>query len=126
MIEEKIIIIGESGVGKTSLINRYAHGKFQNVSPTALVEDVVKETSVQIDKTVVKMKLVFWDTAGTEKFLSMSKLYFQNVSAVILVFAINDANSFRELEKWQKIVEDGIETDPIIYILGNKVDLADQ
>mmetsp|Transcript_76155 Transcript_76155/g.105328 ORF Transcript_76155/g.105328 Transcript_76155/m.105328 type:complete len:110 (-) Transcript_76155:217-546(-) len=72
------------------------------------------------------MKTHFWDTAGTEKFKALSAMYYKNVDAVILVYAINDLNSFKELESWETEIKKKMNGDPVVFILGNKVDLADQ
>mmetsp|Transcript_6174 Transcript_6174/g.4370 ORF Transcript_6174/g.4370 Transcript_6174/m.4370 type:complete len:128 (+) Transcript_6174:114-497(+) len=123
-LDYKIIIIGESQVGKTSLLKRYVSGKYETVRPTEVISDIVKESSIIVDSQSLKMKMHYWDTAGTEKFKSLSSMYYKDVDAVLLVYAINDSNSFRELESWETEIKK-MTGDPIVFILGNKSDLAD-
>ena len=125
-MDYKIIIIGESQVGKTTLLNRYIKGKYEQTVPTEVIDNIIKESSIVVDGQTLKMKTHFWDTAGTEKFKALSAMYYKNVDAVILVYAINDLNSFKELEAWETEIKRKMNGDPVVFILGNKVDLADQ
>ena len=92
-----MIVLGDSGVGKTCLINRYIGGCFQDsFSATLGVDFKVKE----IEKNDMKMNLQIWDTAGQERFKTVTKSYFHGCLGVLLMFSVTDLSSFQNIEKW--------------------------
>ena len=98
-IEEfKIILLGNSGVGKTSILERYAYNRFNEELLATLGLNFITE-QVTLDN-FKRIELKIWDTAGQEKFRSLSKSYFRNVDAVLFVFAINDSLSFENIKDW--------------------------
>ena len=116
----KIIIIGSVNVGKTTLLTRYATGKFQNISKsTSNASFITKIKNVNNKKYEIKL----WDTAGQEKYRSLTKIFIKDAKIALLVYAIDDKNSFNDLEMWLNIVKE-INTDKIILgIAANKADL---
>ena len=118
----KIITIGDSGVGKTSIIRRYVFNNFEDNLTTIGVNFTFKDTILKNGK-VVKIKLI--DTAGQEKYKSLSKSYFKNVDGVLFVFAFNDKRSFDNIREWMQLFNEnnnGKEGIPK-YLIGNKDDL---
>jgi Ras-related protein Rab-7A len=120
----KIIIIGESGVGKTALLHQYVTGNFIIEHKSTIGADFhTSELNID-DKTIT---LQIWDTAGQERFQSLGNAFYRGADACILVYAINDESSFRQIEEWKSkfINQAGID-DPKQYpflLLGNKADL---
>ena len=116
----KLIIIGSVNVGKTTLLTRYATGKFQNISKsTSNASFITKIKNVNNKKYEIKL----WDTAGQEKYRSLTKIFIKDAKIALLVYAIDDKNSFNDLEMWLNIVKE-INTDKIILgIAANKADL---
>ena len=119
--EIKIIILGSVGVGKTCLITRYKTGKFLQHIPSTFVSNFVK-----IDKIINNKKYVLniWDTAGQEKYNSLTQTFTKNAKIVILVYSIIDKKSFLDLDNWLKLVKE--ENGDKGYVLGvaaNKWDL---
>ena len=116
----KLIIIGSVNVGKTTLLTRYATGKFQNISKsTSNASFITKTKNVNNKKYEIKL----WDTAGQEKYRSLTKIFIKDAKIALLVYAIDDKNSFNDLEMWLNIVKE-INTDKIILgIAANKADL---
>lgn len=116
----KSAVIGDYGVGKTSIACRFVSGKF-NISefPTLGVDFMYKV----IDFKENKYKIQIWDTAGQEKFESIVKSYIRDLNVCILVFDLNNSKSFRRAEEWYQEVL-GLASDNIyICLVGNKKDL---
>ena len=116
----KAILLGEAGVGKTSIILRYIQNKFNpsqtsTFGATYLIKDIERGNN--------KYKLYVWDTTGQEKYHSVTKLFVQNANIVILVYSINDINSFKALDYWRKTIKEMLGDNFILAIAGNKYDL---
>ena len=130
MSEEKeltfsIIQIGDSGVGKTSIFRRYVYNTFdENTMSTIGLQFSFKEITLANNKTL-KLKLL--DTAGQEKYRSLSKSFFRNAHAALFVFALNRLESFEHINEWiQQFKENHDRVDQIPkYLIGNKSDLLD-
>ena len=117
----KVILIGNSSVGKTCLIHHYDTGKFlDNIPPT------VGSSFIKIKKKINEQNFIlnFWDTAGQERHNSLTQTFAKNAQIAILVYAINDRESFKDLGKWLKIVKDNNgEKGYVLGVAGNKSDL---
>jgi len=117
----RIITLGNSGVGKTSIINRYTKNVFNdNNSSTIGINFFIKE--LYINKKKVEIKLI--DTCGQEKYQALSKAYLKNTDACFFVFALNDKDSFDDIKKWMALFNQNQNINDIPHILlGNKSDL---
>ena len=119
--ELKIILLGESGVGKTSIILRYYKDLFDpNLHSTLGSTFITKK----LERDNITYKLNIWDTTGQEKYHSVTKLFTQGADIVILVYAINNIESFQKLDYWYKSIKDNCKENIIICIVGNKYDLS--
>jgi len=116
----KIVTIGDSGVGKSSIIRRYVDDEFQmNWMPTIGVDVRIKSVPVNGNRFRVQV----WDTAGQERFRSIAVAYFRGADGFVLVFDIGDRDTFIKLGYWiQQISERGRDNVPMI-LCGNKSDL---
>ena len=95
----KVVLVGESGVGKTSIINRYTTDKFSDVL-TATPGASFTAKTVYLKEYDQSIKFEIWDTAGQEKFRSLAKVFYKNASVCILVYDICRKKSFDELKKY--------------------------
>ena len=119
-IKIKTILIGESGVGKTNLINIAKKEKF-NPNQVATVNCSFFKTEFIVED--IKFNIYLWDTIGQEKLKSLTKIFFKNSKIVILVYDITNKNSLNQLDFWLKQVKETLGDKIILGVLGNKKDL---
>ena len=120
----KIIIVGSTGVGKTCLISRYQNDKFLSNIPSTRGAYYVQIKKIIKDK---RYKLDLWDTAGQEKYNSLTKIFLKNANIVILVYSIVDISSFQSLNHWLGLVKEiNGEDGYALGIAANKADLYKQ
>ena len=116
----KVVILGEPGVGKTSIISRYITNQFfPVVISTTGASYSTKLLKIENDK----IKFQIWDTAGQERFRSLAKIFYQNAVAVILVYDITIRETFEQLkEYWIKEIKENAPPDIILALAANKSD----
>ncbi len=119
----KILIIGESNVGKTSIILRYTEGEFKTSGISTCGVDL-KHKYVQLNNT--KIRLDIWDTAGQERFRGLAKNYFRGANGFILVYDISDKKTFDKLKGWMNDAKEKIEKEYRMIVVGNKKDCVDE
>ena len=116
----KIVMIGDSGVGKSCILLRFADDKFnENFYATIGVDFRFKNVMVD-DKSV---KLQIWDTAGQERFKTITSAYYRGADGIIIVYDITDRNSFAHIKDWLDDVNKYKDDNPLKIIVGNKIDL---
>ena len=123
----KIITLGNSGVGKTSIINRFLTNIFDNNSMTTIGLDFSLKKLMLKDGSEINISLI--DTGGQEKYRSLSTSYFKNVDGILFVFSLNNKDSFDELKNWIENFNEYNTLDKkniAKYIVGNKCDLEDK
>lgn len=118
--EIKMILLGESGVGKTSIIKRYLNDEFDNNEESTLSMSYVAKL-MEIDNKKIRVNI--WDTIGQEKYRSISKLFLNETKIVMLVYSIISEQSFKELNYWYNLYKENLDEDTILGIAGNKMDL---
>ena len=118
--EYKIITLGNSGVGKTSIFQRLSKDKFEENGLTPTISlNISQPYYIKYKKK--KYKLFFYDTAGSEKFQTITRNYLRNSDGIIFVYDITDKKSFDDLESWYKIYHEEKE-EVIGLLIGNKCD----
>ena len=95
----KVVLIGESGVGKTSIISRYIHNQFSAVLMSTTGASFATK-SIYLEEQKQSIKFEIWDTAGQERYRSLAKVFYKNASICILVYDITRKTSFDELKKY--------------------------
>jgi len=123
----KVIILGDSSVGKTSLMNQYVNKRFSNQYKATIGADFLTK-EVVVDDRVVTMQI--WDTAGQERFQSLGVAFYRGADCCVLVFDTTAPNSFKNLDSWRD--EFLIQSSPSnpehfpFAVLGNKIDLENR
>ena len=124
-IDLKIILVGNSSVGKTSIIHKFIDRNFEE-QITATVSTTFKAKKIKIDP-FTEANLKIWDTAGQERYRSLTANYIRGSNGVLVVFDLANKGSFEELDKWMEIIRDVIAENKIEKILvGNKTDLPEE
>ena len=120
----KIILLGESGVGKTNLIQVALDQPFQKEKISTLISSYYESEIIIQNKKYV---YTLWDTAGQEVYRSLNKSFIKDSKIVILVFAINNRKSFEEIDYWMNSVKESLEENKyIMALVANKSDLFDE
>jgi len=118
----KIIVIGDSGVGKSCLSARAVNNNFDKIyAPTICLENYILNVRIK-DK---KIKLQIWDTCGQEIYRSLVTSFYRNSSLAILTYAINSKESFINIEKWLNELKINSNPEIKIFLIGTKSDLID-
>lgn len=119
----KLVLLGSSSVGKTSLVLRYMKQDFSNVLPTVGCAFFTK----LVDLGSSSLKLEIWDTAGQEKYHSVCHLYFRGANAALLVYDITRKESFHKAQQWLEDLEKEFHPGEVVVMLvGNKMDLSEE
>ena len=116
----KLIIVGDSGVGKTNLINRFAADTFDSNSKETIGVEFIYKT-LKINKEIFKIEI--WDTAGQERYKSITSAYYKGARGAIIVYDITSEESFNNIEFWINEVKAKASSNLQIMIIGNKIDL---
>ena len=116
----KLIIVGDSGVGKTNLITRFASDKFEKNSKATIGVEFIYKT-LKINKDIFKIEI--WDTAGEERYKSITSAYYKGAKGAIIVYDITSEKSFNNIETWIQEVKGKSSNNLQILIIGNKSDL---
>lgn len=117
----KTILVGDSGVGKTSLLVQFDQGKFIPGSFSATVGIGFTNKVVTVDNA--KVKLQIWDTAGQERFRSVTHAYYRDAQALLLLYDITSKSSFDNIRAWLTEIHEYAQSDVVIMLLGNKGDM---
>uniref|UniRef100_A0AAY4A354 small monomeric GTPase n=1 Tax=Denticeps clupeoides TaxID=299321 RepID=A0AAY4A354_9TELE len=115
------ILVGDSGVGKTSLLVQFDQGKFIPGSFSATVGIGFTNKVVTVDN--INVKLQIWDTAGQERFRSVTHAYYRDAQALLLLYDITSKSSFDNTRAWLTEIHEYAQNDVVIMLLGNKSDM---
>ena len=119
----KIVVVGDSGVGKTNLIRRFIQDDFQsNSKATVGVEFFSK--SFKINDNVFKIEI--WDTAGQERYKSITAAYYKGAKGGLVVYDVTSKTSFDNVDNWVSEIKEKASTDMKTMMIGNKIDLKDE
>ena len=118
----KIVILGSSGVGKSSILNRYVKKEFIEIINSTIGVDFMK-TDVELEGGT-KKKFTIWDTAGSERFRGVASSYFKGAVGIIVVFELTSKDSLEQCDMINDEIRNYGESDAIIVLAGNKSDLG--
>lgn len=124
----KFVLIGESGVGKSSLLRRFVDDTFSaSFIATIGIDFKVKTVTLSQNDQKFKVKVQVWDTAGQERFRTITNAYYRGAEAVVLVYDVTDKHSFNKLSYWMdEVTEHTTNRNPIKVVVGNKTDDVDK
>jgi len=127
-IMAKLILLGDSGVGKTCIIERYINNSYSNNTKSTIGADFLCK-EILIDDCIIMLQI--WDTAGQEKFKSLGISFYRGSDCCVLVYDVNIAKSFENLDFWYQqflnmaVPKDETMTFPFV-VIGNKIDVSPQ
>eukprot|EP01099_Mayorella_cantabrigiensis_P003863 TRINITY_DN2902_c0_g1_i1.p1 TRINITY_DN2902_c0_g1~~TRINITY_DN2902_c0_g1_i1.p1 ORF type:complete len:227 (-),score=55.95 TRINITY_DN2902_c0_g1_i1:59-703(-) len=117
----KVILVGDSGVGKSNLLSRFTRNEFfAETKSTIGVEFATK--SIKTDGKVIKAQI--WDTAGQERYRAITTAYYRGAVGALLVYDISKKDTFRNIERWLTELRSNASENIVVMLVGNKSDLA--
>ena len=116
----KMILIGDSGVGKSNILSRYINNSFSETTRSTVGVELSAKVE-EINNT--KIKIQIWDTAGQERYKSITKTYYKGAKGALIVYDITNKESFKNVDKWINDLKESGDDDVSILIVGNKCDL---
>ena len=120
----KILLLGDTSVGKTCFLLKYTDNKFQIKHMSTIGLDYrVKSITLKSGKPV---KLQLWDTAGQDRFRAITKSYYKSANGVILIYDITSIQTFDNVKTWISQIKEQSSQDIVIYIVGNKTDMEEE
>ncbi|CAH0555967.1 unnamed protein product [Brassicogethes aeneus] len=116
----KVMLLGDSGVGKTCILMRFRDGLFLRGNFISTVGVDFRNKVVSVDQTRVKLQI--WDTAGQERFRSVTHAYYRDAHALLLLYDVTNKTSFDNIRAWLGEIREYAQDDVVIMLLGNKAD----
>ncbi|XP_007453607.1 PREDICTED: ras-related protein Rab-26 [Lipotes vexillifer] len=120
----KVMLVGDSGVGKTCLLVRFKDGAF--LAGTFISTVGIDFRNKVLDVDGMKVKLQIWDTAGQERFRSVTHAYYRDAHALLLLYDVTNKASFDSIQAWLTEIQEYAQHDVVLMLLGNKVDSAQE
>ena len=120
----KLVIIGDTGVGKTNFIFQFTEGRFSSLHVTTVGFDY-KSKIIKLPKSKRNVKLQIWDTAGQERYMAINKSLFQKVQGIILMYDLTNRDSFEHVTNWLNLIKQTV-TSKTIILVANKLDLEEE
>ncbi|PRP86585.1 putative Rab5 family GTPase [Planoprotostelium fungivorum] len=123
LYESKIVLLGDTGVGKTSLVLRYVEQRFATQQLPTIGASFLSRT-IWVDD--IRIKLQLWDTAGQERFRSLAPMYYRGASVALVVYHVCNRESFEMTKSWIEELRSNNENHIIVAIVGNQIDRTDR
>eukprot|EP01103_Thecamoeba_quadrilineata_P011492 TRINITY_DN2759_c0_g1_i1.p1 TRINITY_DN2759_c0_g1~~TRINITY_DN2759_c0_g1_i1.p1 ORF type:complete len:207 (+),score=29.87 TRINITY_DN2759_c0_g1_i1:66-686(+) len=115
----KLVLLGESGVGKSNLILRYVQNQFDDLLENTIGASYISRT-LFVDDTVIKLDI--WDTAGQERYRALTPMYYRNAHAALIVYDVTHEETFERAKEWVIEIREHV-PQAVIVLAGNKIDL---
>lgn len=116
----KVVLIGDSGVGKSNLLSRFTRNEFSLESKSTIGVEFATR-SINVDGKTIKAQI--WDTAGQERYRAITSAYYRGAVGALLVYDITRHTSFESVERWLKELQDHTDNNIVVMLVGNKADL---
>ena len=123
-ISYKILLLGDSSVGKTCFITRYVNNTFEELHLGTIGLDYKFKNVMLDDGQEVKVQI--WDTAGQDRFHSVTKNYYKGAQGIILIYDVTKQDTFDNVEHWIEQIKEEVSEKVCIILVGNKIDLDDE
>ncbi|KAG2554711.1 ras-related protein RABF1-like [Panicum virgatum] len=120
-LRAKLVLLGDSGVGKSCIVLRFVRGQFDPTSKVTVGASFLSQTLALEDSTIVKFEI--WDTAGQERYAALAPLYYRGAAAAIVVYDITSPESFNKAQYWVKELQKHGSPGIVMVLVGNKADL---
>lgn len=117
----KVVVVGDCGTGKSSLLSKFVDDRFETTYLSTIGVDF-KIRTIDVDDRIVKLQI--WDTAGSERFRSITRSYYRDAELVIIVYDVTDISSLNSVPSWRQDAELGAANPPIFMLVGTKADLT--
>ena len=117
----KILLLGDAAVGKTCFLMQYTENTFQEIHMSTIGLDY-KLKNVQLDENKI-YKLQIWDTAGQDRFRSITKNYYKGAHGIILLYDVTEKKTFENVRNWIKQIKEEVNDNVCIILVGNKIDM---
>ena len=119
----KVLLLGDSTVGKTCFLLRYCDKKFQEAHLSTIGLDYrLKTMTLESGK---KIKLQIWDTAGQDRFRAITKNYYKGANGIILIYDVTNLQTYENVKNWIAQIREEANPNVIIYLAGNKIDVSE-
>ncbi|KAI9800429.1 MAG: hypothetical protein M1833_003315 [Piccolia ochrophora] len=116
----KVVLIGDSGVGKSNLLSRFTRNEF-NLDSKSTIGVEFATRSIQVDAKTIKAQI--WDTAGQERYRAITSAYYRGAVGALLVYDISKHQTYENVTRWLKELRDHADSNIVIMLVGNKSDL---
>ena len=120
----KMLILGDSFVGKTNILKRFLHNEFDTSTKETVGVEFGSKNFTMDEKEVVKAQI--WDTAGQERYRSVTKAYYKGTKGALLIYDITKRSTFENIDNWIIDLRTNGDKDILVILIGNKSDLAEQ
>ncbi|ELP85770.1 rab11, putative [Entamoeba invadens IP1] len=117
----KIVLIGESGVGKSNLLLRFTRNEFDPEKRSTIGVEFATR-SIQHEQKVIRAQI--WDTAGQERYRAITNAYYRGAVGALIVYDITKESSFKSIERWLSELKDNADPKIVVMVVGNKADLS--
>ncbi|CAN6487282.1 unnamed protein product [Victoria cruziana] len=117
----KLVLLGDSGVGKSCIVLRFVRGQFDPTSKVTVGASFLSQTVALQDSTTVKFEI--WDTAGQERYAALAPLYYRGAAVAIIVYDITSVDTFHKAQYWVKELQKHGSPEIVMALVGNKADL---
>nr|XP_025621368.1 ras-related protein RABF1 isoform X1 [Arachis hypogaea] len=120
----KLVLLGDSGVGKSCIVLRFVRGQFDPTSKVTVGASFLSQTIALQDSTTVKFEI--WDTAGQERYAALAPLYYRGAAVAVIVYDITSPESFSKAQYWVKELQKHGSPEIVLALVGNKADLHEK
>ena len=119
-LHQLVVLIGDSGVGKSNLLSRFTRNEF-NLDSKSTIGVEFATRSIQVDAKTIKAQI--WDTAGQERYRAITSAYYRGAVGALLVYDISKHQTYENVQRWLKELRDHADSNIVIMLVGNKSDL---